>query len=88
MSEHTPGPWRVARGSQSGVYHILGADLHEVAQIWGTFAAAHSAEDAHLIAAAPDMLAALEAVAEHFEGTDAPLGALAEAAIRKSRGDV
>jgi hypothetical protein len=36
--------------------------------------------------AAPEMLAVLQDVAEHFEGTDSPLGERARAVIRKATG--
>ena len=36
--------------------------------------------------AAPDLLALAERVAEHFAGTDAPLGDAARAAIRQAKG--
>jgi len=41
--------------------------------------------DASLIAAAPDLLAVVEAVAKYFADTDAPLGIQARAAIAKAR---
>jgi hypothetical protein len=44
------------------------------------------ADVAHLIAAAPFMLKVLYAVADHFEGTDAPLGELAKATIAQAEG--
>jgi hypothetical protein len=37
--------------------------------------------------AAPEMLAVLQDVAEHFEGTDSPLGERARAVIRKATGE-
>lgn len=42
---------------------------------------------ASLFAAAPDLLAIAEEVAEHFAGTDAPLGIAARAAISKAKGE-
>jgi hypothetical protein len=44
------------------------------------------ADRARLIAAAPFMLKVLHAVADHFEGTDAPLGELAKATIAQAEG--
>jgi hypothetical protein len=41
---------------------------------------------ARLIAAAPEMLKVLRAVADHCEGTDAPLGKLAVACIKLAEG--
>ncbi len=40
--------------------------------------------NARLIAAAPDLLAACEAAAEHFRDTDAPLGEMLRAAIARA----
>lgn len=86
---HTPGPWRVDRTGpndaaiRSKHFHVAlvtsGLDDDEVNQPIFT-------ANAHLIAAAPDLLAVVRAVAAHFDGTDAPLGAAARAAVLKAEG--
>jgi hypothetical protein len=48
---------------------------------------AHDAEvkaNVRLIAAAPDLAAVLQKVAEHFKDTDAPLGEMAREALKKA----
>jgi hypothetical protein len=78
VSAHTPGPW-----SSVGNRIIAGA-------VYGpTVAFANSTDDASLIAAAPDLLNALERVRDYFAGAlaDAPdIDALVEAAIDKATG--
>jgi hypothetical protein len=54
MSKHTPEPWKIG-ALESGQAAVDGADGSEVTGFV-------SIPDAHLIAAAPDMLAALEAI--------------------------
>lgn len=97
-TEHTPGPWRAVtatvREDASGLpcRAIVGAD--------GAFVALldkidspnkHGAEDARLIAAAPDLLAALveceDLLAELADGgAENPELEIARAAIAKARG--
>ena len=59
MSEHTPGPWIVGDGGKSLVVWSDSPCSLPVAE------ARRSAEDARLIAAAPELLAALKEVAEY-----------------------
>ena len=61
MSEHTPGPWIVGDGGKSLVVWSDSTCSLPVAE------ARRSAEDARLIAAAPELLAALKEVAEYCE---------------------
>lgn len=58
---HTPGPWMVGRESEEGRSYV--------AQASGPAYVARSVktEDARLIAAAPDLLAAIETAIEHHE---------------------
>ena len=55
MAAHTPGPWE-ADAEEGMVFRVLdgGERDEDIATVWG------SDEDARLIAAAPDLLAALE----------------------------
>ncbi len=75
MSKHTPGPWLPLDGELSGMI-IADSPDHPVAEVrgWGWLQkkgkAGEEEQDANLrlIAAAPDMLAALRAVeARHVE---------------------
>jgi len=84
VSGHTPGPWTV-----QGAY--IGTDDAHVAQVKGegrgvTFQRAEA--NAALIAAAPDLLAVLQDVADFWVGGDVPpeLDARMRAAIAKATG--
>lgn len=66
---HTPGPWYAdAQGYSSSSFYIRGSDSDGKQLTWGKGAVAHiprstvmpSEANANLIAAAPDLLAALE----------------------------
>lgn len=59
MTEHTPGPWRIdERPSHVGV---LGGDGKKVAEAWLAFRDSETYwANARLIAAAPDLLEALQ----------------------------
>ena len=83
MSEqpkHTPGPWRVSKDTQSVVSrdaYICRARMMRMGQ---------GVANAHLIAAAPDLLEALKAIVAF--NTPLPCGLLEEAraAIAKAEG--
>ena len=80
MSKHTPGPWRVNPGAKE----VRGAD-------WNVIVADVTDEqDARLIAAAPDLLAACSDLVEMSDaGVPCPprLVVMARAAVAKARGD-
>ena len=85
---HTPGPWRYAGRSVAGAFHIGPEEGYSVGIIH------HSPDgeaNARLVAAAPDLLAALEECqAEiHIECglTDYPSCIRARAAIAKAKGE-
>lgn len=78
MSAHTPGPWRVVKGDNGdadgwNVHHELGWP-HDVSQVAETsdypYFAIKNEADAHLIAAAPDLLEALKKVIENHCGLE------------------
>lgn len=81
-TKHTPGPWRLA--GKATVRHDSGnggwiADVH-----WKNREA-----NARLIVAAPELVAACEAVSAHYSGSldhQPPFVALARAAIAKALG--
>ncbi len=59
-TKHTPGPWKIG-ALESGQAAVDGADGSEVTGFI-------SIPDAHLIAAAPDLLEALEDMLGHCQG--------------------
>ena len=69
MSKHTPGPWHISTKTcgDGTVYHDINAEdtydlctCHELFDKHGDALIDESNSNAHLIAAAPDLLAALE----------------------------
>lgn len=97
MSEHTPGPWEIHPQLDS-CYRDISAPKHiALAQVvWRFEEEDRSPEceaNAHLIAAAPDLLGALNSLLEYLHEYDldypeaAPVFDKARAAIAKARGD-
>jgi len=94
MSRHTPGPWVVEslvdgydiHAPQAGCFIATTSDPK---MIWG---AVTRKVDAHLIAAAPDLLGALNSLLEYLREYDldypeaAPVFDNARAAIAKAKG--
>jgi hypothetical protein len=80
---HTPGPWSVEPETATGhlfVFTARGGILVQTDR-------RNREHDARLIAAAPDLLAALEALLAHREcPTASPEAAAARAAIAEARG--
>lgn len=64
MSEYTPGPWTVDLATRRAQYSINSGPVR-VALVNGGAGGETGAANAQLIAAAPDMLAALEGLFEH-----------------------
>jgi hypothetical protein len=89
MSKHTPGPWEIEGHYHFGYKWISGPEHSQLAQVvWCMEYEDRSPSceaNAHLIAAAPDLLEALE-IALDFAG-DAWWAEKAEAAIEKARGE-
>lgn len=77
--KHTPGPWHVANGCQ-----IRGAK-DQIAKAW-MMRNGEGLANARLIAAAPELLNALEAITEAYD-TSLPEYKVARAAIAKARGE-
>lgn len=70
MNKHTPGPWTYTDGNMTpvGPQYIIRGRGAAVAEV---FAQRHTAaENARLIAAAPDLLAALRALANTADNAD------------------
>ena len=91
MSKHTPGPWKAHFDE---AYFVTGPDLGRVAMMMnlkgahglgGRRSGNESAANARLIAAAPDLLEALQVIADGkcAEGEEAEI---ARAAIAKAEG--
>ena len=91
MSKHTPGPWVVyefvdgydIRAPESECYVVTASDPEAV---WG---AVGREEDACLIAAAPELLEALESLVQRVGGDEwfAEWAGMARAAIAKAKGE-
>ena len=97
MSNHTPGPWlivstyvRTAINTAQGIHVAM-------VNWWKGISVKEHEANARLIAAAPDMLEALEWLSNEFDCRDDEYGVVgftrdefrkAEAAIRKARGEV
>lgn len=86
MTEHTHGPWHMGTGGLH-VYDESGAHIATCAVPTGARPFEEYEANARFIAAAPELLAIVERVAAFFDGTDAPLGNDARAAIAKARGE-
>jgi hypothetical protein len=87
MPQHTPGPWKIQGTNQivsTGDFSPGQSWDTPIAMLWSN-RAEHQDANAHLIAAAPDLLSALEDVLK--SGTNINRAAI-EAAIAKARGEV
>ena len=95
MNNHTQGPWKVAHPIQDAdaARHIWtqtdpATGHRELVAIIPDAEGDHVNADARLIAAAPDLLAALQSVADYWAGGDVPkdIDAAMRAAITKATG--
>ncbi len=76
-TKHGPGPWRIWQNRiapNETELEIYDADNYKLANIarWKDEAAEESEANANLIAAAPDMLDALQAIVDAFGGSKQP----------------
>ena len=98
-TKHTPGPWQISgvRGrpstlSDNAAFHSVGPDGDAVAAVWYDPKTHVGWHDARLIAAAPDLLEALQEVVPmleaalmfHGEPEQGSVGYKARAAIAKA----
>lgn len=84
---HTPAPWTVSAGEVTTADgDVFIAELASRDRPCAVQNPTEAEANAHLIAAAPELLEVVKAVAAHFENTDAPLGAWAQAMIAKAEG--
>lgn len=68
-TQHTPGPWAIASGHDARVHSIDDARGHAIGEL--VYADARKPADARLIAAAPDLLAALEELIAEWDAEHA-----------------
>ena len=80
---HTPGPWTVEKGNNA--LTILAKNYYGVARTYGT--GEEDKANARLIAAAPDMLAALKEADEIILKTTGKRSFAVEIAIAKAIGE-
>lgn len=81
-TQHTPGPWSQDNG------HIWHGDIHIAAltQNWSD-GGTQKLANARLIAAAPDLLAALQAICDGVNWAHADCREVARAAIKQATGE-
>ena len=91
--KHTPGPWTVTEGKLSLQIHSIGKDgkrEYWLANIKGESVPASEMGNAHLIAAAPELLEALKQVRDWEQANPGSISSLIEedanAAIAKAEG--
>ncbi len=85
QSKHTPGPWFYQVDLEGRYYVGHTFNPRGQPELWrGT----HTREDAALVAAAPDLLAACKAALERIDGMNESMGVVDElrAAIAKAEG--
>ena len=91
-----PGPWVIGTSSRHGVHCVDAVDpkdglLFEVCEVWGIDDNAeeteHSWANARLIAAAPDLLDALQVISSYPEPDQLEMRIIARAAIAKATGE-
>ncbi len=99
MAEHTPGPWTLGAQYPDEIHAAQGQIAEALGGRWVGSSPyeyevpAEVAANARLIAAAPEMLEALQDVVNYFWGTEAPVlkegdvESFVKAAIRKARGE-
>lgn len=79
----SPGPWRMRESLKSFEWFVI-EDVNgkRIASVRGD-----KETDGHAMTATPDLYAVVQKVAEHFAGTDAPLGEMARAALTRAAGE-
>ena len=83
MSAYTPGPWRIANGEDRRVY-LINHGRDAVGET--VYTDTRNPADARLIAAAPDLLAALQSLINDQRDASLPILSQARAAIAKATG--
>lgn len=90
QGKHTQGPWS-ARKAAHGPIDIVAEDGRDIVTLYGGGVDEDKADNARLIAAAPEILEALKTANEKlrsllFDGDEHPLVAASNAAIAKAEG--
>lgn len=89
-AKHTPGPWRIGTPPPNG-QQTIGTDQGLMVAVATTGAGVQTKANAHLIAAAPDLLEALQALMDDNSALDGMYWAdccdKARAAIAKATGE-
>ena len=89
MSGHTPGPWVVLQNPMS--HDCITSDDCRICDMprWDDEYAEEETANARLIAAAPDLLEALQAIEKYMRADfdDMPMSGKARAAIAKATGE-
>ncbi len=83
-TEHTPAPWTIQHGESRRVYLINDREGRAIGEI--VYTDTRNPSDAQLIAAAPDLLAALVALLDDQRDASLPALAQARAAVYKAIG--
>jgi hypothetical protein len=93
MSKHTPGPWEVVDSFYPSIKEVMGPSFNVKAVMWATDLTERDYQerlaDLRLIAAAPELLEALETWLEQYsaeEYEDCPEVVQTRAAIAKATG--
>ena len=84
MNKHTPGPWQIADGESRRVY-LINHGRDAVGET--VYTDTRNPADARLIAAAPDLLAALQSLINDQRDANLPILSQARAAITKATGE-
>ena len=93
MSEHTPGPWKAKKWVGTDPYDDPDRPFVEVGNVhwspknWKPAAAIKQTANARLIAAAPELLEALEQIANRGVPVQQEEHRIARAAIAKAKGE-
>ena len=87
MKQHTPGPWAILERAEDSRTHISnGAHIVCTLGTTRTDGSPNHSANARLIAAAPEMLDALQAVCDACGASDTLLMAQVRAALAKAKG--
>lgn len=88
MNKHTPGPWHVVEGKLTKSALEVHANSRAICELWRRGNAKTELANARLIAAAPEMLEALQMIANELPCLDNLMSdkEIARAAIAKATG--
>lgn len=89
MTKHTPGPWHVVEGKLTKSSLEVHANSRAICELWRSWDSETELANARLIAAAPEMLEALQMIANELPCLDNLMSdkEIARAAIAKATGE-